>query len=37
MEDEAGKMLTKLYNEIKGIQYGEIPDRHGWMFPVEVA
>jgi branched-chain amino acid aminotransferase len=36
-EDEAGKILTELYNEIKGIQYGEIPDRHGWMVPVEAA
>ena len=33
-EDEAGKTLTKLYTEITGIQYGEIPDRHGWMRPV---
>jgi|WetSurMetagenome_2_1015567.scaffolds.fasta_scaffold00186_11 branched-chain amino acid aminotransferase len=31
---KAGPMLTGLYNEIKGIQYGEIPDRHGWMYKV---
>jgi branched-chain amino acid aminotransferase len=31
--DEAGKTLTSLYSEITGIQYGEIPDRHGWMHP----
>ncbi len=33
--DEAGKTLTKLYSEITGIQYGDIADRHGWMYPVE--
>ncbi len=35
-EDEAGPTLTKLYNEIQKIQYGEIPDRHGWMHEVPV-
>ncbi len=30
-ENEAGKTLTRLYNEIQGIQYGDIEDRHGWM------
>ncbi|MBD3314877.1 MAG: branched-chain amino acid aminotransferase [Chitinivibrionales bacterium] len=30
-EDRAGEMLTRLYKEIQGIQYGEIEDRHGWM------
>jgi branched-chain amino acid aminotransferase len=30
-EHEAGATLTKLYQEIQGIQYGEIEDRHGWM------
>jgi branched-chain amino acid aminotransferase len=34
-ENEAGATLTKLYNEITGIQYGEIEDRHGWMFRVD--
>jgi branched-chain amino acid aminotransferase len=33
-EDEAGPTLTKLFNEIQKIQYGEIPDRHGWMHVV---
>lgn len=28
---KAGPMLTKLYQELQGIQYGEIKDRHGWM------
>jgi branched-chain amino acid aminotransferase len=35
-EDEAGKTLTRLYHEITGIQYGEIPDRHDWMYPIEI-
>ena len=26
--------LKKLYEHITGIQYGEIPDTHGWMFDV---
>ncbi len=34
-EDEAGKTLARLYSEITGIQYGDIPDRYGWMYPVE--
>ncbi len=33
-EDEAGPTLTRLYTEIQKIQYGEIPDRHGWMHVV---
>jgi branched-chain amino acid aminotransferase len=36
-ENEAGATLTRLYHEIKGIQYGDIPDRHGWMYPVDAA
>jgi branched-chain amino acid aminotransferase len=31
---EAGPVLTMLYKELKGIQYGEINDRHGWMVKV---
>jgi branched-chain amino acid aminotransferase len=34
-ENEAGATLTKLYNEITGIQYGEIEDRHRWMYRVD--
>jgi branched-chain amino acid aminotransferase len=30
-QDRAGEMLTRLYKEIQGIQYGEVEDRHGWM------
>jgi branched-chain amino acid aminotransferase len=36
-ENEAGPTLTKLYNEITGIQYGEIDDRHNWMFRVDIS
>ncbi len=35
-ENEAGATLTRLYNEITGIQYGDKPDTHGWMLPVNV-
>jgi len=28
---QAGAMLTKLYQELQGIQYGDIPDRHHWL------
>ena len=31
---EAGPVLTKLYKELQGIQYGEIKDRHKWMVKV---
>ncbi len=34
-KDKAGETLTRLYNELQGIQYGEIEDRHGWMIPGE--
>ena len=33
-EDKPGPTLQRLYDEIQGIQYGKIPDRHGWMMPV---
>jgi len=32
---EVGETLTKLYNELQGIQYGDIEDRHGWLRIVE--
>lgn len=32
--DVAGEIITKLYKEIQGIQYGEISDRHRWMLDV---
>ncbi len=28
-------LSSKLYNEICGIQYGDIPDRHQWLMPIE--
>ncbi len=33
-EDEAGQTLVRLYNEITGIQCGDIPDRHDWILTV---
>lgn len=30
-ENEAGELGKKLYNEITGIQYGNIPDRYNWL------
>lgn len=30
-ETEAGELGTKLYNEISGIQNGNVPDRYGWL------
>jgi branched-chain amino acid aminotransferase len=33
-EQDAGATLTRLFNEIQGIQYGEVDDRHGWMVAV---
>jgi branched-chain amino acid aminotransferase len=33
-EKEAGPTLTRLYKDLQGIQYGEIPDRHRWMVKV---
>jgi branched-chain amino acid aminotransferase len=36
-ESEAGATLTKLYNEIQNIQYGDALDRHSWMFPVQTV
>jgi branched-chain amino acid aminotransferase len=32
--DAAGETLVKLYQTLQGIQYGEIPDAHGWLIPV---
>jgi branched-chain amino acid aminotransferase len=33
--DIAGEVLTRLYNELQGIQYGEAPDRYGWLTVVD--
>jgi branched-chain amino acid aminotransferase len=32
--DQAGETLTRLYKTLQGIQYGEIPDKHGWLTAV---
>ncbi|HEX2613793.1 MAG TPA: branched-chain amino acid aminotransferase [Fibrobacteria bacterium] len=34
-KDVAGATLTRLYKTLQGIQYGEIPDTHGWLVPVK--
>jgi len=34
-EDQAGETLSRLFKEIQGIQYGDIPDRHNWMTRVD--
>jgi len=34
-EHKAGATLTKLYQTLQGIQYGEIADKHGWMVAVK--
>ena len=33
--DEAGPVCTKLYNLLRAIQYGDAPDKHGWVEVVE--
>ena len=30
-----GPLSTKLYNELRGIQYGEVEDRHQWTTVIE--
>jgi len=32
--NEIGPVTQSIYDELTGIQYGEIEDRHGWCFPV---
>lgn len=34
-EGEAGPVTTRLYNHLRGIQYGEVDDVHGWCEIVE--
>ncbi|MHA2250391.1 MAG: branched-chain amino acid aminotransferase [Candidatus Kariarchaeaceae archaeon] len=33
-EEKIGKITQQIYNELTGIQYGNIEDRHGWIHPV---
>lgn len=35
--DTVGSTMKDLYNEVRGIQYGELPDRHGWCLAVDGA
>lgn len=32
--DKCGPVLKMLYERVTGIQYGELPDAHGWMYEV---
>jgi branched-chain amino acid aminotransferase len=34
-ETACGPVLQKLYNHVQGIQYGDLPDTHGWCLRVE--
>ena len=33
-DGEIGPITKQLYNQLTGIQYGEVEDKHGWIFPV---
>ncbi|NOY74665.1 MAG: branched-chain amino acid aminotransferase [Kiritimatiellaeota bacterium] len=33
--DECGPTLKRLYDAVTGIHYGELEDRHGWLFDIE--
>lgn len=35
-DGEVGPVCTKLYKRFTGIQHGELPDTHGWCFPVDM-
>ncbi|MEX0661382.1 MAG: branched-chain amino acid aminotransferase [Balneolaceae bacterium] len=35
-QENIGPFAKKMYDEITGIQYGKIEDRHGWTYPVKV-
>ncbi len=34
-DGKVGPITKKLYDQLIGIQYGSIEDKHGWIFPVE--
>ena len=34
-DGKPGPVCTKLYNKLRGIQYGDEPDTHGWVTIVE--
>ena len=34
-DGKPGPICTKLYNKLRGIQYGDEPDTHGWVTIVE--
>ncbi len=34
--DSCGPVLQQLYHRVQGIQYGELPDTHGWCLDLEI-
>jgi hypothetical protein len=35
MKISIGTWAQKFYDTLTGIQYGEIPDKHGWVYRVK--
>ena len=35
--DKIGPFAKKMFDAITGIQYGKVPDKHGWVHPVKVS
>jgi branched-chain amino acid aminotransferase len=33
-DGKVGETLEKLYNQLQGIQYGEVEDKYGWMYKI---
>ena len=31
---KVGETLEKLYNQLQGIQYGDVEDKYGWMYKI---
>jgi branched-chain amino acid aminotransferase len=32
---EEGELTRRLYDQLRGIQYGQVPDKHGWLVEVQ--
>lgn len=35
--DKIGPFAKKMFDAITGVQYGKVPDKHGWVHPVKVS
>ena len=35
-DGKPGPVLTKLYNQLRAIQYGDAPDTHGWVTVLDI-